>query len=72
MAISDAQKRATAKYHKKSYDRIELKVRKGNKEVIEEAAQRAGMSVNSYIAEAVNKQLVASGYDSILTGKDDE
>ena len=34
MAYSDAQKEATARYNKKTYDRIEIKVRKGQKEKI--------------------------------------
>ena len=72
MAISEAQKRATAKYHRNNYDRIELKVRKGNKEIIETAAQKEGKSLNIYIAEAVDKQLVASGHPSILGTKDGE
>ena len=32
MAISEARKRANAKYNLKAYDRIELKVAKGKKE----------------------------------------
>ena len=31
MAYSDAQKEATARYNKKAYDRIEIKVTKGRK-----------------------------------------
>lgn len=32
MAYSNAQKEATARYNKKAYDRIEIKVKKGRKE----------------------------------------
>ena len=32
MAYSEAKKKATIKYQKKTYDRIELKVKKGEKE----------------------------------------
>ena len=39
MAISEARKRANAKYNLKAYDRIELKVAKGKKEEI-----RAGVA----------------------------
>ena len=40
MAYSDAQKEATARYNKKTYDRIEIKVRKGQKEkIVQYAAQ---------------------------------
>ena len=34
MAYSDAQKEATARYNKKAYDRIEIKVKKGRKQEI--------------------------------------
>ena len=34
MAYSEAKKKATIKYQKKTYDRIELKVKKGEKEKI--------------------------------------
>ena len=34
MAISKAQQAATARYVKKNYDRIEVKVKKGMKEVL--------------------------------------
>jgi uncharacterized protein (DUF1778 family) len=68
MAISEAQKRATAKYHKKKYDRIELKVKKGNKAIIETAAEKENKSLNSYVAEAVDQKLTASGNPSINTG----
>lgn len=66
MAISEAQKKATAKYHKNNYDRIELKVKKGNKKVIETAAKQAGKSLNSYVIEAVEKQLLSTNNPSIL------
>ena len=35
MAITEAQKRASAKYNAKAYDRIELKVKKGKVRSIE-------------------------------------
>ena len=49
MAVSKAQQKAVAKYNAKAYDRIELKVAKGKKDVIKDAAQKQGESLNSFI-----------------------
>ena len=55
MAFSDAQKEATARYNKKAYDRIEIFVRKGKKQVIKEFAQKQGKRTNTFINEAIEK-----------------
>ena len=55
MAFSDAQKEATARSNKKAYDRIEIFVRKGKKQVIKEFAQKQGKSTNKFINEAIEK-----------------
>ncbi len=56
-AFSDAQKEATARYNKKAYDRIEIFVRKGKKQVIKEFAQEQGKSTNKFINEAIEKAM---------------
>lgn len=49
MAISKAQQRAVAKYNAKAYDRIEIKVPKGLKSSIQDAAKAKGYdSLNAY------------------------
>ncbi len=53
MAYSDAQKEATARYNKKAYDRIEIKVKKGKKKQIFDYAARNGKSVNQFIVELI-------------------
>ena len=58
MAIkSDAQRRAVAKYNAANYDRIEIKVPKGDKEKITQAAADAGQSVNAYISQAISERM---------------
>lgn len=57
MAISKAQQRATANYVKKAYDRIEVKVSKGKKEVIQDHAAAVGMSLNAYINQAIDEKM---------------
>ncbi len=66
MAISEAQKRAVAKYNAKAYDRIELKVLKGQKEVLQSIAKEQGASLNGYTKQALRAKIKAD------TGKDVE
>ena len=48
MSISKAQQKATAKYVRQNYDRIEVKVPKGDKEVLQAHAQAQGESLNRW------------------------
>ena len=57
MPYTDAQKRATAKYNAKAYDRIEIKVKKGQKEVIQKRAEKHGKSLNSYIVDLIEEEM---------------
>lgn len=57
MANPDAQREATARYNRKTYERVELRVKKGQKEVIQKAAKGAGKSLNRYILDLVAKDL---------------
>lgn len=49
MAVSKAQQKAVNKYMKENYDRINLTVPRGNKDVIKAHAEGLGESVNGYI-----------------------
>lgn len=57
MPYTDAQKRATAKYNAKAYDRIEIKVKKGQKEIIQKHADEQGKSLNSYIVDLIESDM---------------
>ena len=57
MAYSDAQKEATARYNKKAYDRIEIKVKKGRKREIFDYAAQQNKSVNQFIVELIDKEM---------------
>ncbi len=59
MPVSKAQQKAVAKYIKNNYDRIELKVIKGAKNLIEEAAKANNESINGYVKRAVKAQYEA-------------
>lgn len=53
----DAQREATARYNLKTYERLELRVKKGQKAEIQEAARKAGKSVNRFIIDLIAKEL---------------
>lgn len=57
MAYSDAQKEATARYNKKAYDRIEIKVKKGRKALITAYAVKKQKSVNQFIVELIDREM---------------
>ena len=57
MPYTDAQKRATAKYNAKAYDRIEIKVKKGQKEIIQKHAEEQCKSLNSYIVDLIESDM---------------
>lgn len=48
-------------FNKRNYDRIEIKVPKGRKEVIKAAATAAGQSVNEFIAKAIDERMERDG-----------
>ena len=55
--MSKAQTAANKRYNLKAYDRIEITVPKGHREIIAQAAAAAGMSVNAFIKEAIEAQI---------------
>ena len=57
MALTDARKRANAKYNLKAYDRVELKVKKGKKEIIKQYAEEHGESLNAFINRAISEAM---------------
>ena len=64
MGYIEAQRAATARYNKKTYDRIEIFVRKGKKQVIKEFAQKQGKSTNKFINEAIEKAMAEQEGDA--------
>lgn len=63
MPASKAQQKATAKYVRQNYDRIEVKVPKGDKEVLQAHAQAQGESLNKFINRAITEQMVRDTAD---------
>ena len=54
---SKAQQKAVNKYMKNNYDRSNLVMPKGKKEVIQAHAAQRGESVNAYINRAIDKAM---------------
>ena len=57
MKYSDAQKEATMRYNKKTYDRINVIVKKGQRQLIKDFAASQGKSLNGFICEAIYEKM---------------
>ena len=57
MKYTDAQKEATARYNKKAYDRINVIVKKGQRQMIKEFAASQGKSLNRCICDAIAEKM---------------
>ena len=57
MPVSKAQQKATNKYIAKAYDRVNLTLPKGQKDVIQAHAVARGESVNGFIGRAITEAM---------------
>lgn len=64
MAVSKSQQKAVHKYVKANYDRMELTVPKGRKELIKAHAEAQGQSVNAYINTAIDEKIAREAVKS--------
>lgn len=62
---SDAQRKAVAKYNAANYDQIQLRVCKGDKEIIKSHAEAHGETVNGFINRAIEETI---GHDNTFQG----
>ena len=53
----DSQKEATARYNKQAYDRINVIVKKGQRQIIKDFAASQGKSLNRFICDAIEYQM---------------
>jgi len=56
LTVSKAQIAAVGRYEAKAYDKILLRLPKGERDRIQEAAEAAGLSVNAWIKRAIEKE----------------
>lgn len=57
MPVSKAQQAATARYEDKVYDKVLVRLPKGQKEIIKAHAEAQGQSVNGFINEAIDEKM---------------
>lgn len=57
MALYESQKEATARYNRKTYERLELRVKKGQKQIIQEESKKRGKSINRFILDLIAKEV---------------
>ena len=55
--VSEAQRRAVAKYNAANYDRVELRLDKGRKETVKAHAEAQGESLNAFINRAITETM---------------
>ena len=53
----DSQKEATARYNKKTYDRINIVVKKGQRQVIKDFAASQGKSLNRFVCDLIEAEM---------------
>ncbi|WP_448973280.1 plasmid mobilization protein [Oribacterium sp.] len=70
--FTDAKKKANARYLKNTVETITFRVPKGEKEKIKDIAEKAGLSLNSFIDSAVkekiNRSTSSEQLDEVLRG----
>ena len=57
MPVSKAQQRAVSKYMKENYDVYQIRMPKGQKEVIKAHAETRGESVNGFVNRAISETM---------------
>lgn len=55
LAIRESQRRAVAKYNAANYERIELRVERGQKAVIKQHASKQGETLNGFVNRAISE-----------------
>lgn len=57
---TEAQKSATLKYLKESTDELKIRMPKGKKQEYREAADKAGLSLNQFVIDAIEEKISRS------------
>ena len=60
MAYTKASGQAVNRYSKKAYDDVRVRVKKGQKEIIQKRAEQLNKSVNGYITDLIEEDLADS------------
>lgn len=57
MAYTEAQNKATQRYQAKAYDRLPIRVKKGECEIIKAHATKQGESLNAFVIRAIDEAM---------------
>lgn len=63
MKISKSRYEANKRYNSKSYERLAIDLKVGNRDKLKLYCASIDKSVNQYVKDAINAQLVADGAD---------
>lgn len=63
MSYTKASGQAVDRYCKKMYDDVRIRVKKGQKAVIQQRADELGKSINGYMIDLVREDLAEQGVD---------
>lgn len=69
---SEARIKANNKYNAKAYDRINIAVPKGNKDVIKAHAETHGESVNAFVNRAIDETMERDNNSPVAVEKPTE
>ena len=69
MPVSEAQKKATAKYEQQNYDKILLRLEKGKKDRIKNHAESKGESLNGFVNRAIDEAIERDNTDTDTTAE---
>lgn len=58
---TDAKKEGNRRWDANNLDRISIAIPKGQKDLIKEAANQAGQSLNAYVAQAIEERMAREG-----------
>ena len=61
MNNTESLRKAKAKYNKKTYDQINFRVKKGERDKIQARADSLGLSLNAYITGLIRKDMETNG-----------
>ena len=71
-ARRDANKKWNDANLKERYDRVQLVLPKGEKDVIKAAADKSGCSLNAYVVEAIRQRMEREGMSQVATGSTED
>jgi len=57
MPVSEAQKKATARYEAKKYDKPVIRMEKGKKDIVSAHAHERGESFNGFVNRAIDETM---------------